>query len=211
MSISLQNLEGLYSVAESAFYRFYAGLGAVEDFHDDILIFAYEQQIAQDYNGTSYYLECLQGIAEGRNSEQLHLKVAIEATSDKISKRDVRAAYKELGLDPKVNHEDNTILGIFNSRISDAPKQEPEMRRALKIIGQQRASEKIQVVASQGISYWESELVTESVTDCVVAVNNYEQALSYLGASHDTSDEFITTMFTLKVNCPFCPSIQDDD
>ena len=97
-----------------------------------------------------YYLECLQGIAEGRKSDSLNVKVAIEATSDKISRRDVRAAYKELGLDAKEAHEDDTIIGIFNSRITDAPKQEPEMRRALTIIGQYRSSERIQVVASQG-------------------------------------------------------------
>lgn len=78
------------------------------------------------------------------------MKVAIEATSDKISRRDIRAAYRELGLDAKELHEDDTLIGIFNSRIADAPKQEPEMRRALRIIGQDRASEKLQVVASQG-------------------------------------------------------------
>ena len=125
-------------------------MGAVEDFHDDLLRFAYEQQIEQDFANTPYYLECLQGVAAGRNSEQLQLKVAIEATSDKISRRDIRAAYKELGLNAKEAHEDDTIIGIFNSRVTDAPKQEPAMRRALKIIGQERSSERIQVVASQG-------------------------------------------------------------
>ena len=131
-------------------FRFYAGLGAVEDFHDELLMISYEQQIEQDQYNTPYYLECLQGIAEGRNSEQLQLKIAVEATSDKISRKDIRAAYKELGLNAQETHEDDTIIGIFNSRVTDAPKQEPEMRRALKIIGQHRSSGRIQVVASQG-------------------------------------------------------------
>lgn len=130
--------------------RFYAGLGAVEDFHDELIRFAYERQIEIDGSNTAYYLECLQGIAEGRDSENLHVKVAIEATSEKISRRDVRAAYRELGLDATKIHEDDNILGIFNSRTADAPKQEPDMRRALKIIGQDRSSEKILIVASQG-------------------------------------------------------------
>jgi len=130
--------------------RFYAGLGAVEDFHDELISFAYERQIESDGSNTAYYLECLQGIAEGRHSENLQVKVDIEATSEKISRRDVRAAYRELGLDNKEIHEDDTILGIFNSRTADAPKQEPEMRRALRIIGQDRSSAKILVVASQG-------------------------------------------------------------
>ena len=30
-------------------------------------------------------------------------------------------------------------------------------------------------------------------------MNNYEQALSYLGATFDTADEFIPSMFALKV------------
>ena len=78
--------------------------------------------------------------------------VAIEASADKISFRDVRAAFKELGLDSQAFYEDDTIIGTFNARVADGPKQEPEMRRALKIIGQIRSSEKIQYVASQGES-----------------------------------------------------------
>jgi len=150
VSLRIENVGDRVSVLRRCLCRFYAGLGAVEDFHDDLLIISYEQQIASDDLNTSYYLECLQGIAEGRNSEQLQFKVAIEATSDKISRRDVRAAYRELGLDAKETHEDDTIIGIFNSRITDAPKHEPEMRRALKVIGQDRSSGRIQIVASQG-------------------------------------------------------------
>ena len=103
-----------------------------------------------DPPNTPYYLDCLQGIAGGRHSEALNTKVAIEASKDRISLKDVRAAFKELGLDPRAHYEDDTIIGTFQSRVSDAPKQEGEMRRALKIIGQSRESEKIQIVASQG-------------------------------------------------------------
>lgn len=104
-----------------------------------------------DSNNTPYYLECLQGIAGGRHSETLDTKVAIEASENsRISLKDVKAAFKELGLHSRADYEDDTIIGTFQSRISDAPKQEAEMRRALKIIGQNRKSEKIQLVASQG-------------------------------------------------------------
>ena len=161
-----------------------------------MLIFAYEQQISADYSNTPYYLECLQGIAQGRKSEDLQLKVALEATSDKISRRDVRNAYRELILDARESYEDDTIIGIFNSRITDAPKQEPEMRRALKVIGQDRESEKIQVVASQGNV---NAHIDGNNINIVTAVTNYEQALSFLGASHDTADEFIPSMFALRV------------
>jgi ubiquitin carboxyl-terminal hydrolase 25/28 len=130
-------------------YRFYAGLGAVEDFHDDLISFAYDCQRKCDPENVPYYLECLQGIAEGRTSESLQTKVAIEASSGIISFQDVRAAYKELGLDSGVEYEDETILGTFLSRIGDAPKQESQLRRALKVVGQSRSSQQIEVIASQ--------------------------------------------------------------
>ena len=120
-----------------------------------------------DPANTPYYLECLQGIAQNRHSEDLDTKVAIEASQSRISLKDVRAAFNEFGLDPRAIHEDETIIGNFQSRISDAPKQEAEMRRALKIIGQSRNSEKIQLVASQGTldpamtCYMANELLTE--------------------------------------------------
>lgn len=160
---------------------YYAGLGAVENFHDDLIKFAYERQVLIDTDNTPYYLECIQGIAAGRNSEELATQVAIEASDEKLSYRDIRAAYKELGLDARAQLEDDIILGTFRSRISDAPKQEAEMRRALKVIGQDRGSQAIQSVASQ-------------------TVTNYEQALAFLGADKTTSDDFISSMFSVKIN-----------
>ena len=51
--------------------RYYAGLGAVGNFHDSLIQFAYERQVSCDPGNSSYYLECLDGIAEGRKSEDL--------------------------------------------------------------------------------------------------------------------------------------------
>ena len=130
--------------------RWHAGLGATADFHDELIGFSYERQLEVDPYNTPYYLECLQGIAHGRRSEALDTKVAIEASQNRISLQDVREAFKELGLDSRADFSDDTIIGSFQARIADAPKQETEMRRALKIIGQSRESEKIQLVASQG-------------------------------------------------------------
>lgn len=132
-------------------YSFYAGLGTTGDFHDDLITFAYQRQVESDPVNIPYYLECLQGIAGGRGSEALQTLAAIEASSDKISLKDVRSAYKEIGLEfPSNPLDDDTIIGTFQSRVSDAPRQEAEIRRALRIIGQHRSSEKIQQVASNG-------------------------------------------------------------
>ena len=130
--------------------RSYASLGAVLDFHDDLLIYAYEQQVATDHKNVKCYLECLQSLQAGRGSETLQIKVDIEAANDRISFRDVRKAYRDLDIDPRANIDDGTVVGIFNSRVADAPKQEDEMRRALRILGVHRSSQRIQIAASQG-------------------------------------------------------------
>ena len=124
-------------------------MGSVRDVSDDLISFSYERQIARDPANTPYYLECLQIVSEGRESEDLQTKAAIEASSGKISLRDTRNAYKDLGLDTgAVNLNDDTIIGTFQARVSDAPRQERDLRRALKIIGQSRSSEKIQLIAA---------------------------------------------------------------
>ena len=138
------------TLASLWFLRWYAGLGATSDFHDDLIEFSYGRQVEVDPDNTPYYLECLQGIARGRHSESLDTKVAIEASENRISLEDVRAAFKEFGLDFRAEYGDDTIIGTFQARVADAPKQEADMRRALKIIGQSRSSEKIELVASQG-------------------------------------------------------------
>ncbi|KAL9124680.1 MAG: hypothetical protein Q9217_006011 [Psora testacea] len=163
-------------------HPFYAGLGCVADFHDDLIYFGYERQIAIDSLNIPYYLECLQTIAEGRTSEDLSMKAVIEESEGRISLRDVRLAYQHFGYDVQTSGlVDETIIGSFRARLSDSPRQEAELRRDLKIIGQHRRSPKIENVASQ-------------------AVNSYEQALSFLDAADETSDEFITSMYTLKVD-----------
>lgn len=76
--------------------------------------------------------------------------MAIEASSGKVSANDVRNAYKLLDLDlSSAFLDDDLIIGSFQSRAADAPRQEPELRRALQIIGQDRSSQKIQFVASK--------------------------------------------------------------
>lgn len=143
-------------------------MGATFDSHDDLIHFAYQRQIDTDPGNTPYYLECLQDIAEGRKSEVLQTFAAIEASSDKISLKDVREAFKSFGLDfPTSFLEDDIIIGNFQSRVSDAPRQEAELRRALKIIGQHRSSDKIQQVASNG----RCVLVNRSKKLCVISSN----------------------------------------
>ena len=154
--------------SKSEWCRFYEGLGTRLDFHDDLIAFGYERQILCDPVHAPYYLECLQSIAEGRKSEDLQTKAAIEASSGKISVKDIREAYKSFGLDyGRERYDDETIIGMFQSRIADAPRQESDLRRALHIIGLERGSLAIQHIASNsklaGLNglqklHWESDI-----------------------------------------------------
>ncbi|KAL8841345.1 MAG: hypothetical protein Q9170_000976 [Blastenia crenularia] len=160
--------------------RFYATLGAKLDYHDEIIKFSYERQLVADPEKVPYYLEALQGLAKGRESEDLQTLVAIEASSGKVSATDVRDAYKLLDLETGSDFlDEDYIIGTFQSRIADAPRQETDLRRALQIVGQDRSSQKIQSVASK-------------------TVTNYEQALSWLGATSDMDDEFVVAMYKVK-------------
>ena len=148
-------------------HPFYASLGATADFHDNLIIFAYKRQIDVDPKNIPYYLECLQGLGEGRKSEELQTQAAIEASSDKISLKDVRTAYKDLGLESNLHLlDDDTIIGTFQARVSDAPRQESELRRSLQIIGQSRSSEKIQFIASKG-NIHQLNLIETSLSICI--------------------------------------------
>ena len=137
-------------------HPFYAGLGATADFHDELLGFAYDRQVRCDPQNVPYYLECLQAIAVGRdNSEDLQTKAIIEETEGRISLKDIRQAYANLGLSMKDTElADDTIIGTFQARIADAPRHEAEMRKYLRNIGQHRSSKRIELVASQGLYSW---------------------------------------------------------
>ncbi|KAI9825184.1 MAG: hypothetical protein M1819_000589 [Sarea resinae] len=160
-------------------HPYYASLGATSDFADELLIYAYKRQTDCDPANIPYYLECLQDIAKGRQSETLQIEVTMQVSAGQVSRKDVRDAYAYFGLPPTASLDDEHIIGLFKSRIADAPKQEEEARSYLRTIGQVRGSEIIERAVSNTIT-------------------TYDQALSWLGAELSTPDEFIVTMFTLK-------------
>ncbi|KAL8797438.1 MAG: hypothetical protein Q9195_000254 [Heterodermia aff. obscurata] len=161
-------------------HPFYAGLGVVGDFHDELIIFAYDRQIATDPDNLAYYLECLQGICDGRDGPpDLQTKVLLEQTADKVSGRDLRSAYRKLGVNSSL--PDETILGTFQARLLDAPShQEEELREALKMVGIYRKSKRLREAAS-------------------MEVKTYEQALAFLNVAEDFADDAVVAMQFTKV------------
>ncbi|KAF2707431.1 cysteine proteinase [Pleomassaria siparia CBS 279.74] len=165
-------------------HPYYAGLGAVGDFSDALLTYAYTMQVLVDLINAPYYFECLQDIAIGRKSEELELTVLKLASTGQTNRHEVISAYKYLGIDPA--HApvlgDDHIVGIFRSRLLDiGPAAAEESRRQLRIIGNARGSDVIKQVATE-------------------TIETYEQALAWLDLTRDQSDEFIGTMYAVKVD-----------
>ena len=70
-------------------------------FSDELILFAYSRQADVDLINNAYYFECLQDLANGRNSEMLGMQVGILASQGFTSRRDLEAAYRYFGIDPK--------------------------------------------------------------------------------------------------------------
>lgn len=135
--------------------RYYASLGALSSFSDDLLLFSYDRQVDSDPKNSSYYFECLQDLAKGRKSETLETKVMMLASQGQTNRKDVENAYAYFGIDPKHASElsDSLIIGQFKSRLQDiSPAQEAETREMLRTIGQARHSSDILAEASNGES-----------------------------------------------------------
>lgn len=129
----------------------YAGLGALPDFSDALVLYAFDRQMAFDQQQSPYYYDCLSLIAEKRNSESINIEIATMASQGFISRKDVEKAYNYFTIDPQQapHMEDRHILGLFQSRLESAPAyQEAEIRRQLHIIGRARGSNMLTDAAS---------------------------------------------------------------
>jgi ubiquitin carboxyl-terminal hydrolase 25/28 len=176
-------LSGTRSASDEEDHPYYAGLGAVGDFADSLLLFSYTRQVVVDPINSTYYFECLQDLAVGRKSEILNTQVAILASQGVSNRKDVANAYRFIGMDPGHAYmlTDDHIIGQFKSRLQDiGPAAVEETRNALRIIGNARNSDRIRQAASN-------------------AIETYEQALGWLGLDDNVQDEYITAMYGMKV------------
>jgi hypothetical protein len=131
--------------------RAYAVLGVVADVNDRIILWAYNRQRDCNPNGTPLYFEHLSVLANGRNSDTLQLEVAKLRSQGAFTMEDLENACRALGVESTETDEE-LIIGIFRSRLSDAPRQEAQMREHLRVIGQVRNSFKIKQAAQKGNS-----------------------------------------------------------
>lgn len=148
-----------------------------------MILFAFARQTHVDPGNRNFYFECLHDLATGRKSEMLETQVAVLSSQGFLKKGEIESAYRYFGIDP--NHagllNDEHIIGTYKSRLSDmGVAAAEETRRQLRIIGDARDSSLIRAEASD-------------------ALETYEQALSWLGASGDQADDFVETLYSIKV------------
>ncbi|KAF2155379.1 cysteine proteinase [Myriangium duriaei CBS 260.36] len=162
-------------------HPFYASLGAMRDFSDDNIVFSYERQTACSPQNGPYYFDCLQDLANGRQSESLIMKASILESEGIIGQKSIDEAYRYLGFAPSVAVTDEIIIDRYRSRMQDTgPSAQPALRAMLKSLASARQSRALLDAASD-------------------TIDTYDQALSWLGAVSDYPDESIVTLFTTKV------------
>lgn len=168
--------------------RYFASLGVLPDFADTLIIFAFDQQLTCDPARQPYYFECLQVIADARQTEDLQVKVATMESQDMVSRRDIDKAYRSLHVpEPVAQQSDSRILDCFQARLGDLGHQAADdARQALWKIGTSRASQQL-IRASQQ------------------SVETYEDALAWLGngLNEKSADDAIVAVLAIKVGLVF--------
>lgn len=157
---------------DSTEHPYLASLGALENFTDDVLGWAYDRQRACDPDNKAYYLDCLTGIANGRGSSDLQMKVVMATSAGEHGLKAIQAAYQFFALNPDDVQGDDHIMGLYKSLIESAPRQKEEAKNCLLIIAKQRNSAKIEAL----------------VNDVTMTFN---EALEFLNVTADTASDSI--------------------
>lgn len=130
---------------------------------------------------TAKLMTALEDIQRLRQSDKLSEQIMVERSMGRYGEQTIADAYRSLGLPPDGSISDDTILGNFQARLSDAPAQEDEMRAALAAIGDYRKSQTLADYARN-------------------TVTTYQDALKFLEANATTEDTFLVSMFASKVS-----------
>ena len=164
---------------------YFASLGALSDFADSLVDFAYERQTQCDALNEPYYYECIQSIAKQRGSEELQLKTTMLESKGFVSRRDLSEAYRYFHLPSDGGAaDDDRIYNVFQAQHTDSGVQEQERaREMLGRIGRRRGSKLLMNVSQQTI---------ETVQEAYAWLGN--------GLGPETDDSFVVTIFSLRVS-----------
>lgn len=168
-------------------------MGALSDFPDGLIEFAYERQTQCDVLSEPYYFECIQVIARQRGSEDLQLRMTMLESKGLVSRRDLSEAYRYFDLPADGRQvDDQRIHDIFKAREPDLGVQAQERaREMLGRIGRQRGSKLLANAAMQ-------------------TIETAEEAYAWLGSGlgPESDDGFVVTFFAMKVSAPLLPCVQ---
>lgn len=160
--------------------RNYAYLGAQSDFSDNLLLWSWNAQTENDPKNAPWYFQALQDLAKGRKSENLETEVVMLKSKGAYTLDELNEAFVYMGLDPNVTDE-TLIIGVFNSRLLDSPRQEAEIREKTGLIGHALDSEAIQNATKK----WHM---------------NINQAYSKFSVPEGTESSFIISVFEVTVS-----------
>ncbi|KAK9356050.1 hypothetical protein V1523DRAFT_402954 [Lipomyces doorenjongii] len=162
----------------------YASLGAVPDFSDALLLQTFDRQNACNPANSAYYLECLREISTARESEELQIRVVEMQSLGALTRDDLRNAYAEFGIDdPDSFNDDSIIIGIYKTRLQDAPASASKLKSALQVIADARNSPEIS-------AYLQADSLNEA------------QSYATLEVSEDADDDMIITSYEINKDFP---------
>jgi ubiquitin carboxyl-terminal hydrolase 25/28 len=147
----------------------YTGLGALGDFSDKLIKFAFDKQVETDPYGMPFYFDCFCSIADKRDTEALQMDRAILASQDYYGREEIAKAYQYFTVEPGQAHavSDDHIRGLFETRLaSSGVWQHKEIRENLRIIARSRGSKELEDTAENGMFYFISIHVRMRVLLC---------------------------------------------
>lgn len=161
-----------YFDADTEEHPYYASLGAVEGFTDELLAWAYDRQCECDPSNKPYYLDCLDDLARGRNSYYLQTKVVMATSAGEYGTNAIEEAYNYFELSSNSRESDDYIISLYRARIALAPRLKEMAQSCLEKIAKHRNSSTLEALAND-------------------RTMTYDEALKYLGVNSETAPEFI--------------------
>jgi ubiquitin carboxyl-terminal hydrolase 25/28 len=133
----------------------YTGLGALGDFSDTLLRFAFDKQVETDPYNMPFYFDCFKGLADKRGTEAMLMERVMLESQDYYGRDEIAKAYRYFTIDPQEAHSvsEDQIRGLFETRLSSSASwQDQEIRDKLKIIARSRGSKDLEDTAANGMS-----------------------------------------------------------
>ncbi|KAF2859589.1 cysteine proteinase [Piedraia hortae CBS 480.64] len=162
-------------------------LGALPDFPDAWISFAYDCQTNTDPNNKAYYMECLKNISLARDSVDLQTKFSLLSSQGNLTCGELLEVCKELNIFPRLVASGASDVQILN-----------EIRRGQKFDNTHTDAwtHTLEGLHLLGKHINSNVMIRVSETP----VNTYESALQWLGAETCTDDVILKVLHDDKVH-----------